>query len=166
MRTRFPSPADRARLTEIIAQGAGFRPEEVSCALELLDAALARADGNTYEALVAVDGRSASGVGEAEGIPLAYACFGHTPMTESTFDLYWLVVAADARGRGIGASLLQAVEDLLRGRGIARLRIETSSLEGKGGAARFYAKCGYQRVGTVVDFYRPGDDLLTFVKVL
>ena len=161
MRTRFPSPADRARLTEIIAQGAGFRPEEVSCALELLDAALARADGNTYEALVVVDDP-----GESGGTPLGYACFGHTPMTESTFDLYWLVVAADARGRGIGASLLEAVEDLLRGRGIARLRIETSSLEGKGGAARFYAKCGYQRVGTVVDFYRPGDDLLTFVKVL
>jgi GNAT superfamily N-acetyltransferase len=162
MRTRFPSPADRARLTEIIAQGAGFRPEEVSCALELLDAALGRADGNTYEALV-VDNPSASG--QDDGTPVGYACFGHTPMTESTFDLYWLVVAADARGRGIGASLLRAVEDLLRGRGIARLRIETSSLEGKGGAARFYAKCGYQRVGTVVDFYRPGDDLLTFVKV-
>jgi GNAT superfamily N-acetyltransferase len=163
MRTRSPSLADRARLTEIISQGAGFRPEEVSCALELLDAALARADGNTYEALVAVDGHAED---EAAGSPLGYACFGHTPMTESTFDLYWLVVAADARGRGIGAALLTAVEDLLRARRVARLRIETSSLEGKGGAARFYAKCGYQRVGAVVDFYRPGDDLLTFVKVL
>jgi ribosomal protein S18 acetylase RimI-like enzyme len=87
-------------------------------------------------------------------------------MTESTFDLYWLVVAADARGRGIGGALMTAIEDLLRGRGARRIRVETSSLEGSGGAARFYAKSGYDRVGTIPDFYRPGDDLLTFLKVL
>ena len=65
MRTRSPSPADRARLVEIISQGAVFRPEEVSCAIELLDGALARAEGNTYEALVAHlgqdDGRRCAG---------------------------------------------------------------------------------------------------------
>jgi ribosomal protein S18 acetylase RimI-like enzyme len=151
-------PADRARLIEIISEGAGFRPEEVSCALELLDAALARAEGNTYEALVAVD--------SDRDHPLGYACFGQTPMTETSFDLYWLVVAADARGRGIGAALMTAVEDQLRARGVRRIRVETSSLEGSGGAARFYAKTGYDRVGLIADFYRPGDDLLTFVKVL
>jgi ribosomal protein S18 acetylase RimI-like enzyme len=158
MRTRSPSPADRARLTEIISQGAGFRAEEVSCALELLDAALARAEGNTYEALIAVDGDSDR--------PIGYACFGQTPMTETTFDLYWLVVAADARGRGIGGELMTAVEDFLRERGARRIRVETSSLEGSGGAARFYAKSGYTRAGIIPDFYRAGDDLLTFLKVL
>jgi GNAT superfamily N-acetyltransferase len=158
MRTRSPSPADRARLIEIISQGAGFRAEEVSCALELLDAALARAEGNTYEALIAVD--------EDGDRPIGYACFGATPMTETTFDLYWLVVAADARGKGIGGALMTAVEELLRARGARRIRVETSSLEGSGGAARFYAKSGYARVGVVPDFYRPSDDLLTFLKVL
>ena len=57
MRTRSPLPSDRAQLIEILSQGAGFRPEEVACAIELLDAALAPADpdGDTYEARVAVD---------------------------------------------------------------------------------------------------------------
>jgi len=135
----------------------------VSCAIELLDGALVQAEGNTYEALVAHLGQAAA----LPGDPLVgYACFGATPMTEGTFDLYWLVVAEEARGRGMGRGLLTAVEDQLRGRGARLLRIETSSLEGQGGAARFYAQTGYRQVGLVADFYRPGDDLITFAKVL
>src|SRR4051812_5141352 len=100
MRIRSPSPPDREALVGLIARGGPFRPEEVSCAIELLDAALARADGNTYEALiVTADEAAAEGDGPA---PLGYVCFGATPMTESTFDLYWIVVEAQARGRGIG----------------------------------------------------------------
>jgi GNAT superfamily N-acetyltransferase len=131
----------------------------VSCAIELLDGALARGEGNTYEALVAQSG-------PPDDALVAYACFGATPMTEGTFDLYWLVVAEEARGRGMGRGLLTAVEDELRGRRGRLLRIETSSLEGQGGAARFYAQSGYRQVGLVSDFYRPGDDLITFAKVL
>jgi ribosomal protein S18 acetylase RimI-like enzyme len=151
-------PSDRAQLIEIISQGAGFRPPEIATAIELLDAALARAEGNTYEALVAVDddGQRLTG----------YACFGATPMTDATYDLYWLVVAAGARGRGIGAELFAAVERELAGRRATLIRVETSSLEGQGGAARFYQKCGFKQVGAIPNFYRDGDDLLTFAKVL
>ena len=164
MRTRSPLPADRARLIEVISQGAGFRPEEVTCAIELLDAALARAEGNTYEALVAL-GPEAAPPPEGDR-PIGYACFGATPMTEGTFDLYWLVVAREARGNGVGGRLLAAAEEDVRRRGGRRVRVETSSMEGEGGAARFYAREGYKCVGQNVDFYRPGDDLLPFLKVL
>jgi ribosomal protein S18 acetylase RimI-like enzyme len=129
----------------------------VACAIELLEAALAQAEGNTYEARILVD----------EGDqPQAYACFGHTPMTQATFDLYWMVTASAQRGRGLGAQLLGGIEAELSARRIQRIRVETSSLEGQGGALRFYQRCGYQVVGTIADFYRPGDDLLTLVKRL
>ena len=95
-----------------------------------------------------------------------YACFGKTPMTEATYDLYWLVVAEAARGRGIGAKLMTGVEDELRQRGAGILRVETSSLEGQGGARRFYEKTGFRLAGAIPDFYRKGDDLLVFTKVL
>ena len=87
-------------------------------------------------------------------------------MTESTFDLYWIVVAAAARGRGIGQALIRGTEEHLRGRGARLVRIETSSLEGQGGAVRFYEKAGYERVATIPAFYREGDDLVTFAKKL
>jgi ribosomal protein S18 acetylase RimI-like enzyme len=138
----------------------------VSCAIELLDAALAQADGNTYEALVALGddaGDRPDGGGERL---IGYTCFGRTPMTEATFDLYWLAVSAAARGRGVGREMMAVVEDHLRSRGAHTVRVETSSLEGQGGACRFYEKTGYQRAGVIPNFYRPGDDLVIFTKVL
>ena len=174
MRTRSLLPSDRAQLVDIISQGAGFRSAEVECAIELLDAALALADPSAeavrgdggggeepegYEARVAVED-------DAPDRVLGYACFGHTPMTEATYDLYWLVVAEAARGRGIGAQLMTAVEDELRQRGAVTIRVETSSLEGQGGARRFYENTGFKLAGAIPDFYRKGDDLLVFAKVL
>ena len=159
MRIRSLLPSDRAQLIDILSQGAGFRSEEVACAIELLDAALAPADGRRrYEARVAV--------ADDSGARARYACFGATPMTEAAYDLYWLVVAQDARGRGIGAGLSTAVEEELKQRGARIVRVETSSLEGQGGARRFYEKTGFRLAGAIANFYREGDDLLVFAKVL
>jgi ribosomal protein S18 acetylase RimI-like enzyme len=168
MRIRSLLPSDRAQLIDILSQGAGFRSEEVACAIELLDAALAPSDGAAadqrdpddtgYEARVAV-------ADEGEHV-LGYACFGATPMTEATYDLYWLVVAENARGRGVGGALVVAVDEELKQRGARIIRVETSSLEGQGGARRFYEKTGFRLAGAIPDFYRQGDDLLVYAKVL
>ncbi len=137
--------------------GNPFRPDEVVCALELLDAVLSPPPGNTYEARIMV---------EPDGRAVAYACFGATPMTVGTFDIYWMVTAGELRGQGLGARLLGAVEHELKQRGACTVRIETSSLEGAGGARRFYEKANYAVVGIIADFYRPGDDLVTLAKRL
>jgi ribosomal protein S18 acetylase RimI-like enzyme len=155
-------PSDRAQLIDILSQGAGFRSAEIECAIELLDAALAPADEESdgYEARVAVSDDAAS-----ERV-LGYACFGATPMTDATVDLYWLVMARDVRGQGLGAALYAGVEAELKQRGVRIIRVETSSLEGQGGARRFYEKTGFRLAGAIPDFYRQGDDLLVFAKVL
>ena len=129
----------------------------MACAIELLEAVLAPPEGNTYEARVLVGD---------DDRPLSYACFGQTPMTDATFDLYWMVTSSAVRGQGLGARLLTALEQELGERGARNLRVETSSLEGQGGALRFYERCGYRVAGTIADFYRPGDDLITLVKRL
>jgi ribosomal protein S18 acetylase RimI-like enzyme len=97
---------------------------------------------------------------------IGYACFGATPMTQSTYDLYWLVVADGARGRGIGGALFAGVAQELKEREARLVRVETSSLEGQGGARRFYEKVGFRLAGAIADFYRQGDDLLVFAKAL
>ncbi|MES1204730.1 MAG: GNAT family N-acetyltransferase [Pseudomonadota bacterium] len=140
----------------------------MSCALELLDAALGRAD--TYEALIAetapAETMPASASGTAAPMPIGYICFGATPMTAATFDVYWIVVAPEAQGQGIGRALMAETERALAARGAETIRIETSSLEGQGGAVRFYERAGYARVGFIEAFYRPGDDLITLAKRL
>jgi GNAT superfamily N-acetyltransferase len=148
----------------------------VQCALELLAAIFDQPEGNTYEALVLTGGDPATG-SPAPGIdphpdalpadgPVAYACFGLAPMTDATYDLYWMITRADLRGRGLGSRLMAGLEDALVARGARTLRIETSSLEGQGGARRFYERCGYEVSGLIRDFYRPGDDLVTLTKRL
>ena len=87
-------------------------------------------------------------------------------MTDATYDLYWMITAAAERGRGLGSELLAALEAALRARAARTIRIETSSLEGQGGARRFYERAGYALVGLIPDFYRPGDDLVTLAKRL
>ena len=158
MRIRSPLPSDRAALMALIApDNSPFRPDEVACAIELLEAVLAPPEGNTYEARILVDDQDQ---------PRSYACFGATPMTQATFDLYWMVTDARSRGQGLGRQLLGGLEEELRGRGAVTVRVETSSLEGQGGALRFYEQTGYQVAGRIADFYRPGDDLITLCKRL
>src|SRR5689334_13631055 len=169
MRIRSPLPSDRAQLIDIISQGAGFRSAEIECAIELLDAALAPADdqqsdphdNDGYEARVAVS----DDAGAPERV-LGYACFGATPMTDGTVDLYWLVMGREVRGQGLGGALYAGLEAELKQRGVRIIRVETSSLEGQGGARRFYEKTGFRLAGAIPDFYRQGDDLLVFAKVL
>ena len=57
-----------------------FAEEEVAVALELFDDAAG--GGTDYEFIGAFEGDQLIG----------YACFGATPSTDNTFDLYWIAV--------------------------------------------------------------------------
>lgn len=95
---------------------------------------------------------------------LGYACFGPHPLTEGTFDLYWIAVDPGARGQGIGHALLSRVEEEVWVRGGRMLLVETSGTPAYTPARRFYESCGYRYEAVVHDFYAPGDDLVVFGK--
>ena len=98
---------------------------------------------------------------------LGYACFGATPMTEAAYDLYWLVVAEAARGRGIGGALCAAVEDeLKRTRRVTSSASRPRAWRGRAARAASTRRLGFRLAGAIPDFYRDGDDLLVFAKVL
>jgi ribosomal protein S18 acetylase RimI-like enzyme len=132
-----------------------FTREEILVALELVDGALAEPGGD-YRVLCA----------DVDGVLAGYICYGPTPMTEGTWDLYWIVTRPQLRGVGVGKRLTAAMEEELRGYGARLIRVETSRLDGYGDARAFYERQQYPVVAVMPDFYRPGDDLLVMLKRL
>jgi len=133
----------------------------VAVALELIDEALRDPGVCSYRFIVALE----EGEGEAPGY-FGYVCYGATPMTESTYDLYWIAVDPAQRGKGIGRSLLRALTASLAHNGGRTLRVETSSSEMYRSAKSFYRREGFVEGGRIPDFYRPGDDLIIYYKTL
>jgi ribosomal protein S18 acetylase RimI-like enzyme len=161
---------DRAALVRMLERIEQFKPDEVAVALELVDASLHDAAGSGYECLVAVDSSlaregsappdGASGVDSLVG----YICVGPTPMTEATWDLYWIAVDPGSQGRGIGQQLYAAFAERAIARGARQVRIETSSKESYAATGGFYERLNFSIDGRLRDFYADGDDLLIFYR--
>lgn len=150
---RHLTEADRDRIEAITRSVGLFREDEIAVALEVLDEATRGAPGNTYSVLGAeLDNRLAG-----------WICWGPTPCTLGTYDLYWMAVDPELHGTGIGTALLAEMERRLEG--AARLIvIETAGRPDYAGTRAFYSSRGYSPVATVPDFYAPGDDQVVFVK--
>lgn len=135
----------------------------MACALELIEAACGAAPGEHPDYRVLVADADADGVGaELAG----YICYGPTPMTQGTWDLYWIASSPVFRGKGAGSLLLLAMEETVRVKGGTAVRIETSS-QGEYAATRaFYERHRYPVASRLEGFYKPGDDLVTLYKRL
>ena len=97
---------------------------------------------------------------------VGYACFGATPSTDGTYDLYWIAVDPARHGQGAGSRLLDAVEERLRARDGRLVVIETSSRADYSNTRGFYTHRGYRPSARIADFYAPGDDRLILTKRL
>jgi ribosomal protein S18 acetylase RimI-like enzyme len=153
---RAATRADRPRLVAALGSDAAFTAGEIEVALELVDHAFEHPEVD-YVVRVA----------DLEDLPVAgYVCFGPTPMTAGTYDLYWVVCHAAARGRGVASALIRAMEGELRARGATAVRIETGEKETHGAARRLYERLGYPESARLPDFYEAGDGLLIYYKRL
>ena len=83
--------ADRARVEAMTRATPLFRPEEIPVALDVFDAAtgVGRKADPDYETAGA----------EVDGVLAGWICWGPTPCTQGTFDLYWIVVDPASQGR-------------------------------------------------------------------
>jgi ribosomal protein S18 acetylase RimI-like enzyme len=147
---------DRDALAALLAGEPSLRDDERPVALQLIDGALA--GDPDYRVRVALVGSEAGG--EVAG----YVCYGPTPMTAASFDLYWIVVGAAHRGRGVGRQLIEQVEAEIRGGGGGNVRIETSPAAGHAAARALYAKLGYPVAVELAGFYRDDEPLLIYYK--
>jgi ribosomal protein S18 acetylase RimI-like enzyme len=155
MEIRPIAAKDREPLAELLGRIDTFSPTEVSCALELIDLALTSTKSE-YQVLVAI----------REDQVVGYICFGPTPMTEGTFDLYWIASAPEVRGQGVGAALVSAMEGELRRRKARLIRVETSAMEAYGPTRGFYEAMKYREEARFRDFYKVSEDLIILSKRL
>ena len=148
---RHLTAADRGRIEEISRAVGVFREDEIPVALEVFDGAVAGSPD--YLAVGA----------EHDGRLVGWVCWGPTPCTLGTFDLYWMAVDPAHHGAGLGTALLTAMEQRLPG--TARLVVvETAGRPDYAPTRAFYEARGYRAVSQIPDFYAPGDDQVVYVK--
>ena len=148
--------ADREAAADALAASGAFREDEILVALQVLDEALSGGAGSGYAVFAA----------ERDGRVRGYVCGGSTPLTASTWHVYWICVHPEAAGFGLGRALEERLEALARSRGGERLVVETSGRPDYARARRFYEKAGYEQVGRIPDFYGAGDDCVLYCKRL
>ncbi len=146
-------PSDRLPLQGVLGSDRTFTADEIAVALELIDDALNRDNSDYWIRVAEVDGEVAG-----------YICYGPTPMTASTYDLYWIVIHANARGRRVASQLIRAMEHDLGQRGVTGIRVETSVKESHEAARRLYASLGYPIAARFSHFYAEDDDLIVYYK--
>ena len=147
--------SDRAPIERIVRGVGNFRDDEVVVAMELVDIGLSE-DAKGYSFAVA----------EEDAEVVGYACFGHAPMTDAVYDLYWIAVDRARQGAGIGQLLLADVERAVRAAGGRMLLIETEGSGGYDATRRFYERAGYPEVARLRDYYRRGADKVIYGRTL
>ena len=162
----------RTRVRDILVATKVFRDEEVDVAIELFD--------EVFGSPISIDGTTSAITNE---IPVSsdyyflgaftpeeelagFACYGPTPGTDRTFDLYWIAVHPSAQGTGSGTILLNEVERRLKGQNARMVVVETSSRSDYKNTRGFYVRRGYVESARARDFYAPADDRITFTKRL
>ncbi|MCL5268388.1 MAG: GNAT family N-acetyltransferase [Bacteroidetes bacterium] len=148
-------PEDRDPILQILKRTDYFTSEEIEIADELLNSYFGQSLESGYWTYTALADKVAG-----------YVCYGPTPMTEGTYDIYWIAVDPDVQGRKIGTELLTFAEaDIARHKG-RLITVSTSSQEKYSSTRSFYLKRGYHEGARIHDYYRPGDDLVIYVKLI
>ena len=146
---------DRERVFDIIRSTGIFTPDEIQVANELVDITLDQPGQRDYAAVVVED---------EDGRVAGYLTYGPTPLTDGTYDLYWMAVSPEAQGRGLGKELVRWLEKQVAEAGGRLILIETSSQPKYEKTRKFYLGLGYREASRIPDFYKAGDSRITYVK--
>lgn len=153
---RWTLPQDRDAIVAFTRETGFFMDAEVTVATEVLDEAIKAGENGHYQSYTLLVGDQ----------PAGWVCFGPTPCTSGTYDIYWIAVSPHFQGRGFGRALLERAEVLIRGIQGRVIILETSGRHLYQSTRGFYLAAGYDEVARVPEFYMPGDDRVIYAKYL
>jgi ribosomal protein S18 acetylase RimI-like enzyme len=151
--------SDAVAVRSLVADTGFFSAEEIAVAVELVDETLIRGKASGYEFVFA----EAAG---SRGKLLGYSCFGAIPATASSFDLYWIAVAAGKQRGGLGGELIRESERQAKAMGATQMFVDTAGREQYAPTRAFYERMGYRKAAVLDDFYAPGDAKVIYAKML
>jgi ribosomal protein S18 acetylase RimI-like enzyme len=143
-------------VTTILHNTPEFLPHEVTVAEEIIDAYLSKGQKSGYHISVAEDNGKVTG----------YVCWGDTPLTEGTWDIYWVAVDRTQQGKGTGVALMKTAEKAIYEAGGRLAVVETSGKSEYNRTRGFHTSQGYIEEARIVDFYTVGDDKVIMIKRL
>jgi len=147
-------PDDVKKIETILKNIDNFNDDEVSVAMELVNAAAADAEQTDYNVFVY----------EEKGNVIGYHCTGKRPLTDAVYDLYWIVTDPSHKNKGVGKTLLAHAEQFVLQLKARWLLIETTSKKSYEGSRNFYLRNNYSIISEINDFYTLGERLIVFGK--
>ena len=147
---------DVGRVRSLVASTGFFNAAEAEVAADLVSERLTKGIRSGYHFVLAERGSTL----------VAYACYGPIFGTQGSFDLYWIAVAPEEQGRGLGAQTYTRAEAAMRKAGAKHIYADTSSSDRYAGTRGFYQRMGFEAEARLADFYAPGDGKIVYVKAL
>ncbi len=151
---RAMTAADKPSVMAIFRALPEFNSMDVEIAEELCDDYIKKGESSGYYAYVAA----------VKGEVVGFLCYGETPLTKGTWDIYWMAVRQDMQGRGVGTRLQTFAVEKIREAGGRMILIETSGIPLYARTRAFHENQGYSEVCRIPDFYEPGDDKVVYWK--
>jgi ribosomal protein S18 acetylase RimI-like enzyme len=154
MNIRPMASKDKSSIMHILQNTPEFTPAEVVLADQVISDYLFNPAESGYFILVA----------EVAAAIAGYICYGPAPITEGTWDIYWIAVDRSTQGRGIGKQLMGKAEARIKKAKGRLILVETSSKPGYEKTNLFYQGVGYKEACRIREFYAIGDDQITYEK--
>ncbi|MFH2091570.1 MAG: GNAT family N-acetyltransferase [Pseudomonadota bacterium] len=149
--------SDIVQVTDILNSSGFFHDYEIDIAQELVQENLSKGEDKSGYIFI---------IAEKEDTPVGFVCYGKTPCTADSFDLYWIGVHQTQKGCGIGKALMDLAQKDIKRLGGKNIWIETSSSPLYEPTRLFYLKTGYREMARLPNFYGHNDNKIIFLKSL
>ena len=147
-------PNDRAAVLAMLEAIPEFDRTDRAVATGVIEEYLARPEASGYNIHVA----------EGDGSVVGYVSFGPEMEAPDVWEVYWVAVAPELQGQGIGRRLMAFAEKAMAARKARLILVETSGRPDYAKTRHFYQVLGYTEAARIRDFYAPGDDKVIYEK--
>ena len=147
---------DKRQVHNILNKIKNFSDEDKKIAIELVEEFIDGTNEDGYYVMCA----------EKNDKILGYICYGTASLCVGTYDIYYIAVDPDNFRSGVGKLMMKAAEEDIKKKKGRMILLETSSSEDYLNTRNFYHNIGYKEISIIKDYYKNGEDKITYQKRL